>query len=70
MSSFFIQGALIGHLTALIITLWIGLGSYINKVVVTPPSPITTAGCRHLNFTTTMTPTTNMTTQAVVPTEM
>lgn len=63
-------GALIGHLTALIITLWIGLGSYINKVVVTPPSPITTAGCRHLNFTTTMTPTTNMTTQAVVPTEI
>ena len=62
-------GALIGHLTALVITLWIGLGSYINKVVVTPPSPITIEGCRHLNFTTTMAPTTSMTTQADVPIE-
>ncbi|OPL33909.1 hypothetical protein AM593_07331, partial [Mytilus galloprovincialis] len=48
-------GALIGHLTALVITLWIGLGSYINKVVVTQPSAMTIEGCHMFNATTTTT---------------
>ncbi|CAC5394422.1 SLC5A8_12 [Mytilus coruscus] len=47
------QGALIGHLTSLVITLWIGLGTYLNKVAVTSPSALITERCRMLNATTT-----------------
>ena len=44
-------------LTSLIINLWIGFGAFINKVVTTPPSPLTTEGCR-LNMTTSVATTT------------
>lgn len=39
-------GALVGHLTALALLLWIGLGTKFENVVVTPKSPVTIEGCR------------------------
>ncbi|VDI50310.1 Hypothetical predicted protein [Mytilus galloprovincialis] len=61
-------GALIGHLTSLVITLWIGLGTYLNKVVVTSPSSLITEGCRMLNTTTTtMSPIPLLSTEANLP---
>ncbi|CAG2199593.1 SLC5A6 [Mytilus edulis] len=44
-------GGLFGLLSSLAVNCWIGFGAFINKVVVTPTSPVTTEGCR-LNFTT------------------
>lgn len=44
-------GGLFGLLTSLIMNLWIGFGAFINKVVTTAPSPLTTEGCR-INMTT------------------
>ncbi|XP_052070164.1 sodium-coupled monocarboxylate transporter 1-like [Mytilus californianus] len=44
-------GGLFGLLSSLVVNCWIGFGAFINKVVVTPTSPVTTEGCR-LNLTT------------------
>ncbi|VDI52900.1 Hypothetical predicted protein [Mytilus galloprovincialis] len=44
-------GGLFGLLSSLAVNCWIGFGAFINKVVVTPTSPVTTEGCR-LNLTT------------------
>lgn len=38
-------GGNIGLITALAFVAWIGLGTSINNVVITPKSPLTTAGC-------------------------
>lgn len=38
-------GGNIGLITALAFVAWIGLGTSINSVVITPKSPLTTAGC-------------------------
>lgn len=62
-------GALIGHLTALVVTLWVGLGTYIDNVVVTPPSELTIAGCKDLTNSTFYTTTTTMPTKTFMSTE-
>ncbi|KAL5018112.1 hypothetical protein ScPMuIL_003834 [Solemya velum] len=38
-------GAAAGEVSALTLLLWIGLGTKLNKVVVTPKSPVVTTGC-------------------------
>ncbi|XP_033749405.1 sodium-coupled monocarboxylate transporter 1-like [Pecten maximus] len=38
-------GGLVGHLTALALVTFIGLGTKFNDVVITPPSSLTTSGC-------------------------
>ncbi|OWF48465.1 sodium-coupled monocarboxylate transporter 1-like [Mizuhopecten yessoensis] len=47
-------GGLVGHLTALILLMFVGLGTKFNNVVITPPSPVTTSGC-YLNATSALT---------------
>ncbi|XP_060071549.1 sodium-coupled monocarboxylate transporter 1-like [Ylistrum balloti] len=47
-------GGLVGHIFALGVLMFIGLGTRFNKVVVTPLSPVTTSGC-HPNVTSTLT---------------
>lgn len=54
-------GGLVGHLTALGFLLFVGLGTSLNKVVITLPSPVTTAGC-YLNASTTVAMTTTIAT--------
>ncbi|XP_048758673.2 sodium-coupled monocarboxylate transporter 1-like isoform X2 [Ostrea edulis] len=39
------QGGNVGLVTALAFVAWIGLGTSLNNVVITPKSPVTTAGC-------------------------
>ncbi|XP_063443699.1 sodium-coupled monocarboxylate transporter 1-like [Mytilus trossulus] len=56
-------GGLFGLLSSLAVNCWIGFGAFINKVVVTPTSPVTTEGCR-LNLTTIET-ISNITTTAI-----
>lgn len=40
-----LKGGNIGLITALAFVAWIGMGTSINNVVITPKSPLTTAGC-------------------------
>lgn len=59
-------GALSGLLISVGFNCWIGLGSMINKVVVTSPSPLTTSGCR---LNTTVLTTTTTTVANIITTE-